>query len=132
MVLTGHYTCVFSFPFSCHNGVGNSLQMGTCPTAEGNYDESDGWLRYAPQEGWSVDEFLDDLSLGMTAGRLSEGSKNFIKGTVENMYITDKAKAVRVAIQLVASTPEFHGTNTVRKTEEARVVRGYTQVRSVF
>ncbi len=30
---------------SCHNGVGNSLEMGTCPTYEGQFDESDGWLR---------------------------------------------------------------------------------------
>lgn len=118
---------------SCHNGIGNSLTNGECPVQDGDYDESDGWLRYAPPEDATIDDLLDDLSLWMTAGRLTESSHNFVKETVEKLYNDgDRAKAVRIAQQLVASTPEFHTTNIIRKTNESRFLQGYTQVHLIF
>jgi hypothetical protein len=113
---------------SCHNGIGNSLDNGDCPVRDGDFSKSDGWLRYAPPEGASADELVSNLSLWMTAGRLSETSHQFVKEAIESMYNgEDKAKAVRVAQQLVASTAEFSSTNIVRKTNDSRSIRGYTQ-----
>lgn len=120
---------------SCHNGVGNSLETGDCPTQDGDFSKSDGWLRYTAPEDATVDELIDDLSLWLTSGRLTAVSHDFIKGVIEGMYqegsdTADREKAVRIAQQLIASTPEYHTTNMITKSTTKRIIRGYTQVRN--
>ena len=38
----------------------------------------------------------------------------------------DLAKAVRIAVQLIASSPEYHSTNVARKTGLPMQLSGYT------
>eukprot|EP00957_Ditylum_brightwellii_P105884 8075103-Ditylum_brightwellii.AAC.1 len=111
---------------NCWNGFGTRL-AGFCPTQDGVSDTSEGTLTYAPT-ATTVDSLIDELSLMLTAGRLGENNRAIVKGTIENMYNGgDKAKAIRIAQQLITSSPEFHGTGLARKGGTERVLTGYTE-----
>ena len=76
----------------------------------------------------NIDEVLGDLSLMLTAGRLGDVNKAIIKSAMQNEFLLDRAKAVRIAQQLITASPEFHSTNVPRKEGGAREIKGYTHL----
>ena len=78
---------------ACHNGFGNTL--GSCPTQEGNTDNADGRLYYTPNPSFTVDQMLDDISLMLTAGRLSDVNRGIVRAALEDEYVLgDRSKAI--------------------------------------
>ncbi len=106
--------------------------MNYSPITEGDTDGGQGQLEYSFPEGASIDEAIDDLALLLTASRLSSFNRGLIRGAIENEYYTgDKAKATRVAQQLVMTTPEFHSWGSLHSNSGSiRQHEGYTQAPS--
>lgn len=105
----------------------NGLDYGpTKATQEGYFDTSNGKITYSPDPSATSDEVLDDLSLLLTSGRLGPMNRGIIMAAFENEYVNgDKAKAVRIAQQLITATPEFHTTSLARKGGTAREISSY-------
>lgn len=98
-----------------------------CPTTEGDYSLSPATPSYWPQSTTTVDDVIDELDVLLTSGRLSGTSNRaLIKSLVEPIFASDVAKAVRAALQLIVSTPQFHATSTPRNSNNARSISGYT------
>ena len=110
---------------NCENGFGYRLEGG-CPTVEGDYSTAEGVLAYAP-EATTVDALIDELSLMLTAGRLGDTNRAIVKGAIEPYFAGNRPKAIRIAQQLITSSPEFHTTGLARKGDKERVITGYTQ-----
>eukprot|EP00567_Pseudictyota_dubia_P014397 CAMPEP_0197445160 /NCGR_PEP_ID=MMETSP1175-20131217/10449_1 /TAXON_ID=1003142 /ORGANISM="Triceratium dubium, Strain CCMP147" /LENGTH=182 /DNA_ID=CAMNT_0042976071 /DNA_START=1 /DNA_END=546 /DNA_ORIENTATION=- len=98
----------------CYNGFtdGNG---GGCN--EGTYERATGILEYGlsgseveTSRELQADTVVDEMATLMTAGRLSEQSRQIIKEAY-NSVSSDSAAAIRVAQQLIVSSPEFHTTN---------------------
>lgn len=88
----------------------------------GDYSTSVGYLAYPYQTaGSNVETKIDELSTLMTAGRLSEFNKQVLKDAHGN-FTADFGveEADRVLLKLLASTPEFHSSDTTRKSGTAR------------
>lgn len=111
---------------NCQSGFGKSMEKG-CPSADGDYNTAEGVLAYAPT-ATSVDSLIDELSLMLTAGRLGDANRAIVRDAIANMYNQgDRSKAIRIAQQLITSSPEFHTTGLARKGDKERVLTGYTQ-----
>ena len=110
---------------NCENGFGNRLDGGGCPTVEGDYSTAEGVLAYDP-EASTADALIDELSLMLTAGRLGDTNRAIVKGAVEPYFNGDRPKAIRIAQQLITSSPEFHTTGLARKGDNMRELTGYT------
>ena len=126
-LLDGLFTTVKFGLTSCYNGFGN--RMSGCPTVDGTTDEGAGYLAYSVPEGASVDAAIDDLALMLTAGRLGDTNRGIIRTAIDAEYSNgDKAKAVRIAQQLLLSTPEFHSWGGLHENSGvARQGKGYAQ-----
>ncbi|KAL7541246.1 hypothetical protein ACHAXR_012136 [Thalassiosira sp. AJA248-18] len=113
------------------NGVGDfgfKLQLphgANCASTEGDTSLSPAAISYEPSSTASVDDILDELVVLLTAGRLSESNRNLIKSVMNQYFSSDVGKAVRIAQQLLISTPEFHSTSIPRKLDSVREVTGY-------
>ncbi len=112
----------------CYQGFGT--KGFDCPTVEGApTDGQEAALTYSVQATSSLDGILDEMSLLLTSGRLSDQNKEIIKNTVENIYLNvDPDRAIRIAQQLILMSPEFHvwGQNT-RNTGKKYTLTGYTK-----
>ncbi len=126
-LLDGLFSTIKFGLVSCYNAFGETVSTDGCPTEEGNTDDASGKLLYRVPDGMSVSEAIDDLGLLLTAGRLSLTNKNIIKGAIEDEYSNgDKAKATRIAQQLILSSPEFHSWGgTHDNSGITRKVEGY-------
>jgi hypothetical protein len=71
--------------------------------------KNSGALAFAPSNVNDRSGVLEDLTILLTAGRLSTGSKAQILAVMET--ITDPTQAMKRAIQYIATAPEFHTTN---------------------
>ena len=85
-------------------------------------DEPSGWLTYYPDSNMtSPEQVIEELSTLLTSGRLSQKNKELI---IEKYNSTkhdkDEVTALKVAQQLISTTPEFHSTNTYYPTNEVR------------
>lgn len=88
----------------------------------GDFSSSVGHLHYVPSAS-DASTKIDELSTLLTAGRLSDENKEVIINAYNSFYATNGTQvAERVMMKLFSSTPEFHTSNTVRKTGEARQV----------
>ena len=77
-----------------------------------------GELRYSIGSGsTSASQIVDELALLMTAGRLSANNRQQI---VDAINVESETDPVKTAQLLIATTPEFHATNLVRKSGEDR------------
>ena len=81
-----------------------------------------GKLMYAPSAfTTNSNQVIDELSLLLTSGRLSEENKALILEHYRAVLKTDTQQgALQVAQQLMISSPEFHTTNRVRKSGDPR------------
>jgi uncharacterized protein (DUF1501 family)/uncharacterized protein (DUF1800 family) len=84
---------------------------------------ADGGLAWAPEEGATIDEVIDELSLLLTAGRLHEKTRQVLINEYEKVRtITGRIdlEAIRHILKLLVVTPEFE-TNTYNHiTDDAR------------
>jgi hypothetical protein len=113
--------------FSLHNfgltnhfgGFGPYLKSGF---EVGDYSTSVGFLSYVPSAS-DVDGKIEELSTLLMAGRLSVENKQTLIAAYASFSATNgTAVADRVLMKLLTSTPEFHTTNTLRKTGASRSV----------
>lgn len=113
------------FPRLAYGDGGFGPSLGGKIPPVGDYSSSVGYLAYQYQtaDGTSVSRKIDDLSTLLTAGRLSFENKQVLVDAhayfLENHGI---AHADRVLVKLLAATPEFHTTNTIRRTGDTRPV----------
>ena len=95
------------------NGWGTYL---TKVSPVGDYSSSVGFVTY-DAVGDDIYSKIDDLSTLLTAGRLSPENKQVLAEA--HAYFTENYgpdRGDRVLLQLLSTTPEFHTTNTLRKT----------------
>jgi uncharacterized protein (DUF1800 family)/uncharacterized protein (DUF1501 family) len=128
-LLNGFFSTVKFGLVSCHDGFGDTVNTGGCPTIDGDTGSAIGKLTYSAGNGATVEDVIDDLSLLLTAGRLGVTNRGIIKGAIENEYNNgDRSKAIRVAQQLVLSTPEFHSWGGLHNNDGVpRKIEGYSQ-----
>ena len=102
-ILNGFYGTISSYGFNSRYGFGAGWA---------------GILSWAPKAGASGLEVVDELSTLLTAGRLSQDNRDIIEQVYTQRTIDvggskGLQQARKVAMQLIASTPEFHTTNQV-------------------
>ena len=112
----------------CYGGFGKFNFGAACPKTEGTITkDAFGELTYSVESGATADDVLDELSLLMTSSRLSETNRRIIKDAFQSTYDSgDKEKGIRIAQQLLFTTPEFHTTNLAHTSGNARHVSSYT------
>jgi len=94
-------------------GYGFSLPVNLGGCYDGFYNRASGALMYQPASGASTVQVIDDLSTLLTSGRLSWESRQIIVDVYENYKAQiDENAGLRMAMQLMTSTPEFHTTTT--------------------
>jgi hypothetical protein len=132
-MLNGMYTLIRNGLNSCDYGFGFSLyNNGTCGREitswttwpAGYYKSSVGFLDYLAEPDANTAQGIDivgKLSDLLTCGRLSASSTKIITAAYDGRYLAEgAAMALRVALQLIVSTPEFHTTNLVESKSEQR------------
>ena len=93
----------------------------------GLYERSYGHLSRVPA-GTTIAEMVSEVSLLLTAGRLSQENKNIIEAACSSE--PDSGAQYRCIQQLVVFSSEFHTTNTMKKSGEARAVDTTTATNS--
>lgn len=86
--------------------------------SETSNEGSIGRLSYDPQNSYSTEEIIEELATLLTAGRLNDESKQIIKDHFDNA--ADDGYGLRLAQQLIVSTPEFHSTDLLQFSGEKR------------
>lgn len=85
----------------------------------GLYERSIGHLGRAVP-GTDITEMMSEVSLLLTAGRLSQDNRDIIEAACSSE--PDSAAQYRCIQQLVVFSTEFHSTNTMQKSGEARPI----------
>ena len=132
---------LFQGPFSLHlqNGLNSLVETGMSDCKGGltagplGFDEmchphfkdsplrSKGLTRYTPEQGADADAVVDDLSLLLSAGRLSDHSRERIRAACANE--TEESSSLggfQLAQKLILASPEFHVTNANRAASSPR------------
>ena len=113
--------------FSLHNFGLTTGFGGFGPYLKGSYVVGDtssavGYLSYEPSVS-DLSDKIDELSTLLMAGRLSAENKQVIFDAYTSFNATNgTAIADRVMMKLLTTTPEFHSTNSLRKTGAPRAV----------
>ena len=101
----------------CHGGFGSN--WARCN--EGDFSYANAYLSFARpfNEGTTTadahaDAVVNELSTLLTSGRLSNENKQVIKAANVEKLVHGADAALRLAQQLVLTTPEFHTTNTLK------------------
>ncbi len=103
----------------CNGGFGI---VGNC--REGQYSDAAGYLSlFIPYSELSdnaqAEMVVNKLSTLLTSGRLSNSNKEVIKNAYMGQ-LPDTSAALRMAQQLILTSPEFHTTNTVKTNGSLR------------
>jgi uncharacterized protein (DUF1501 family) len=85
----------------------------------GLYERSYGHLARLPS-GYNITQMVSDVSLLLTAGRLSQENSDIIEAACSSL--TEYGEQYRCIQQLIVSSSEFHSTNKMQKSGEARAV----------
>ena len=113
--------------FSLHNFGLTTGFGGFGPFLKGGYEVGDtsssvGYLSYSPSAS-DVKDKIEELSTLLMAGRLSDENMQVIVDAYTSFNATNGTEvADRVMMKLLTSTPEFHSSNTLRKTGSPRPV----------
>ena len=103
----------------CFGGL--SKRTGGCNRlTDGDFSAARGNLTYSPTDPADANATVDELATLLTAGRLNPESRRII--TEEYSKQSDPESGLRIAQQLVLSSPEFHSTNMVQFSGEKRPV----------
>jgi hypothetical protein len=126
--ITNCYTYTFDQARSDERGGNQNWAWDYCAKEEGDTSLSSARATYWPSSTASADTIINELGLLLTSDRLTEENRAIIRAHVEKeMNNGDVSKAVRVAQELILSTPEFHATNIVRKQDNIRETLGYAE-----
>jgi len=122
MVRNGLNSCGYGFGVSLWGCRQRSIPDTWMPV--GYVDNSIGYLAFSPTSEPSLgEEVIDELATLITSGRLSDENKEIIVTAYDEMYGSEGADAaLKLAQQLIVTSPEFHATNLVRKTGGEREV----------
>lgn len=129
-LLNGLWSTVKFGYSSCDGGFGGANLGSQCPKREGVVtSDAYGAITYAGKSDSTPDDIMDDLSLLLTSSRLSQTNREIIKSAFENVYLSgNKAKGIRIAQQLIVSTPEFHATNLAKMKGIKRDITSYETI----
>jgi uncharacterized protein (DUF1501 family) len=100
-LLNGLYSLVKYGLNECNSGFG---AYGTCSTQSGI-------ITSLPNIFNSPEAMVRDLSYMLTAGRMTEGQQSIIVNEIAQQ--PNSTFAYRLALQLIASSPEFHSTSSI-------------------
>lgn len=115
-VLNGLFSLVKYGLVDCDEGFGDRVSCRGIE--EGDFARSSGRLVFSPRDGTNL---IDDLATLLTAGRLNQDSKELIRSQYQKYANADDEEAgLRLAQQLIITTPEFHSTDTIEFSGEAR------------
>lgn len=133
-LLNGLYSLIKYGLSECDGGFGWTPSWMGCN--EGNYNRVYGHLGYSqPFDGSLTAEeqaskVISELATILTSGRLAADSREIIKAAyIEKLNEVDSngvpiddaaGMALRLAQQLIVTTPEFHTTNVVTRTGDSR------------
>jgi len=96
---------------TCEGGFGvpkdGTLQCSSYD--EGDFGKSWGRVTFEPSDPTAASAVIDELATLLTGGRLSQERRQIIESAYNNM--DDASAALRLAQQLILSSPEFHSTN---------------------
>merc|ERR1719266_2104152 len=118
-LLNGVFSMVKYGLSECYGGWGRKTPVSCGRFDEGNYGKALGMLTFSPN-GNDPHEVVNELGMLLTAGRLSTESRRIIESAYNST--DDEMAGLRLAQQLILSTAEFHSTNLVEKSGEARDV----------
>eukprot|EP00984_Skeletonema_dohrnii_P004238 scaffold1495_cov202-Skeletonema_dohrnii-CCMP3373.AAC.3 len=102
----------------CKNGLSTYPGYRGC-SDNGLYERSIGHLGRVPT-GANITELVSEVSLLLTAGRLSQDNRDTIETACSSE--PDLDAQYRCIQQLIVFSAEFHSTNTMQKSGEARAV----------
>ena len=102
----------------CNSGFGPGDDTNTCQ--EGDFSKANAVLSFERNNS-DAETVVNELSTLLTNGRLSTANKEIIKGAYTSK-LPDQAAALRIAQQLIVTSPEFHTTNTIRKSGDTRTL----------
>jgi len=93
----------------------------SCNLAEGDYSDSAARITFTPTVSTS-EGIVDELALLFTPGRLSPENRQTMIDILDALEedTSDLDAPLRLAQQLMVTTPEFHTLNFIRRTGEAR------------
>ena len=115
-LLNGMFSMVKYGLSNCHHGF-SSVSNRWWGCNEGNYGEASGYLSYSPSSQ-TPREVVNELATLLTAGRLDESNREILVNAYESAGSAEAG--LRLAQQLILTTPEFHSTNTVTKSGGSR------------
>ena len=97
-----------------------------CASVEGDVSLSPAIISYQPSITSSVDALIEELSMLLTSGRLSDRNRALVRNSILPYYSNgDIGRATRIAQQLLFSAPEFHATGVPRGTGVPRQAASY-------
>ncbi len=104
----------------CHGGLGKGSECQS--KYEGDFESSMGRLAYEPSSSHEDSEIVDQLSTLLTSGRMSGSKRTLIQDAYREAHgnFGDKNHALRVAQQLIISTPEFHSNSLSSNSDTDR------------
>ena len=115
-LLNGMFSLIKYGLSDCNSGFSTYPGYGSC-SDNGLFQRSYGHLAYSPN-GATVAEYINDLALLLTAGRLSDENRAIIED--ECSAEPDNASIKRCIQQLIVTTGEFHSTSRVTRSGEGR------------
>eukprot|EP00804_Cyclotella_cryptica_P014145 CCRYP_005584-RA/>CCRYP_005584-RA protein AED:0.03 eAED:0.03 QI:259/1/1/1/0.94/0.9/20/117/3951 len=125
-LLNGIFSLIKYGLSNCNGGFGNNWK--SCN--EGNFIGASAYLSFSrafDSEFTTPDEYanavIDELSTLLTSGRLSAANKQVIKDAFIEKLLDPTGgadSALRLAQQLIATSPEFHTTNTAKLSGKVR------------
>jgi hypothetical protein len=94
----------------------------------GNFNTSFGYLGYSASDSSDSDVVVvDELATLITSGRLSPENREIIANAYEDVCgATNAGAALRVAQELISTSPELHSTSLNRKSTPAQPRQVYT------
>lgn len=98
---------------TCNQGFGAS---GSC--IEGGSSSGPGNLTFSPSDPSNAEVVVNELATLLTSGRLNEKSREII--SEEFSKAEDEQAGLRIAQQLMLTTPEFHSTSLTNFSGEPR------------
>ena len=114
-ILDGMFSLIKYGLSECYGGFGPRSAGGCRNWSEGEFgSKSRGQLTYSPSTTADVGIVVEELSMLLTAGRMESPSLDLVKDISNDG--SDIAAKLRIAQQLIVSSPEFHSTNLVSKS----------------
>jgi len=125
--IVGLMNGMISFPkyglSDCNSGFARYVGFDGC-SDDGKFERSWGRVTFGPT-GTNVTEMVSEVSLLLTAGRLSKENGDIIETACSSE--PDDGAIYRCIQQLIMSSAEFHTTNTMEKSGEDRAVNNVSE-----